>query len=100
MMQDENWAEFLSESPILIDCRNAKELQENGSIKGALHFPFALGNAAELATEQIKDKTKPILVFCAVGGRANKLKNQLISAGFQHVRNAGGYPDIAPLLSS
>lgn len=41
------------------------------------------------------DKTKPVVVYCAKGGRAQKAKDQLEAAGFTNVVvNGGGYDDL------
>jgi len=40
------------------------------------------------------DKTKPVVVYCARGGRAQKAKDQLDAAGYTHVVNGGGYDDL------
>jgi phage shock protein E len=37
------------------------------------------------------DKSKPVAVYCARGGRAGKAKTALEQAGFTNVTNAGGY---------
>jgi phage shock protein E len=40
------------------------------------------------------DKTKPIVVYCASGGRAAKAKTQLDAAGYSNVVNGGGVDDL------
>jgi len=40
------------------------------------------------------DKTKPVVVYCARGGRAQKAKQMLEAAGYTHVVNGGGYSDL------
>lgn len=40
------------------------------------------------------DKSKPIAVYCAAGGRAARAKQMLEKAGYTHVTNAGGYSQL------
>jgi phage shock protein E len=40
------------------------------------------------------DKSKPVVVHCARGGRAQKAKTQLEAAGYTNVVNGGGYDDL------
>ena len=40
------------------------------------------------------DKAKPVVVYCAKGGRAQKAKEALEAAGYTHVVNGGGYDDL------
>lgn len=40
------------------------------------------------------DKTKPVVLYCRSGGRAEQAKNYLIAQGFQDVKNLGGISDL------
>ena len=40
------------------------------------------------------DKTKPVVVYCGGGRRAEKAKTQLEAAGYTHVVNGGGLSDL------
>lgn len=40
------------------------------------------------------DKTKPIVLYCHSGGRAERAKNYLQAQGFTNVKNLGGIRDL------
>jgi thioredoxin len=72
----------------LLDVRTAEEYQA-GHIKNAL-----LANWMDQTefTDRVKylDKEKPVLVYCASGGRSSKAAQWLSSNGFTHVENLTG----------
>lgn len=64
---------------VLLDVREAKELEELGTIKGAIHIP--LGELEKRAGELPKDKT--ILTACQRGRRAAQATAILEAKGFK-----------------
>jgi phage shock protein E len=76
----------------LIDLRTPNELAETGKIEGAKTINF---NSPEFQEQIDKlDKEKPVLVYCAAGGRSGKAATQLTKLGFTKVYNyAGGMSD-------
>ena len=46
-----------------------------------------------------EDKTTPILVYCAVGGRAGRVSAALKSKGYDAAVNAGGFDMVAAELA-
>ncbi|HRH50549.1 MAG TPA: thioredoxin domain-containing protein [Panacibacter sp.] len=72
----------------ILDVRTTREYQ-NGHIKKALQADW-------LQQDQFKDriqyldKTKPVLVYCASGGRSGKAAEWLAQNGFQHIENLEG----------
>lgn len=46
------------------------------------------------APDLLPDKTKPIIAFCAVGGRSNEARKKLMEMGYETVLNAGGLKDM------
>ena len=40
------------------------------------------------------DKTKPVVLYCGSGGRAERAKNYLQAQGFTNVKNLGGISDL------
>ncbi|MDZ4393063.1 rhodanese-like domain-containing protein [Cypionkella sp.] len=75
----------------LVDVREAAEVKETGKAKDALHIPLAL--IALQAAEKI-DKSKPVAVYCAVGGRAGMAVQALTKLGYD-AHNIGGFGDWA-----
>jgi rhodanese-related sulfurtransferase len=76
----------------LLDVRTPEEYQA-GHIKNALLANWMDQNEF---TDRVKylDKEKPVLVYCASGGRSSKASQWLSSNGFAHVENlTGGFTE-------
>lgn len=71
----------------LIDVRTPKEYAE-GYIKGALNIDFRNENFEELILKV--DKTKPVAVYCAKGGRSGKCSEFMKNAGFTKIYDLDG----------
>lgn len=71
----------------VLDVRTAQEVAA-GTLPGAVNIDFF----APDFTKQLGrlDKTKPVFVYCAVGGRSGKATQQLQQAGFKTVYNLSG----------
>ena len=71
----------------VLDVRTAQEVA-GGTLPGAVNIDFF----APDFTKQLGrlDKTKPVFVYCAVGGRSSKAAQQLQQAGFKTVYNLSG----------
>lgn len=68
---------------VVLDIRSADEF-DRGHIVNAHHLPLAQieqGNTTEIE----KHKTKPVIVVCESGTRADPAASKLIKAGFQQV---------------
>jgi rhodanese-related sulfurtransferase len=64
---------------VVLDVREPKELDETGTVKGAIHIP--LGQLESRLGELPKDKV--ILTACRGGGRASRALTLLESKGFK-----------------
>jgi rhodanese-related sulfurtransferase len=74
----------------LIDVRTPREY-EKGHIKNALLIDYMSGDFKAKAFKGL-DKSKPVLVYCASGGRSAKSVKMYKEAGFEKVYNlAGGF---------
>jgi phage shock protein E len=75
----------------VIDVRSDAEWEE-GHHPDALHLPHTLildgKGFADL------DKTKPVVLYCRSGGRAQRAADFLVAQGFQDVKNLGGISDL------
>lgn len=69
---------------IVLDVRNADEIEKTGMIKGSINIP--VGELENRLSEL--DKNKTYIAFCAVGGRSKRAATILSEAGFKHVYNA------------
>ncbi len=75
------------ETDVLLDVRDKEELEESGSIPGALHIPV---NELRNRLPEL-DKSKRYIPFCAIGLRGYIAYRMMKQHGF-HVRNLnGGY---------
>lgn len=73
----------------LIDVRTPREFS-NGSISGAKNIDYN-GDSFEKQMKKL-DKNKPVLVYCAAGGRSENAAELLKEWGFKEVYDLeGGY---------
>jgi len=83
------FAKNLTEIPgQLVDVRTPDE-QQQGIIAGAAMIGFNAGGFKETAAKQL-DKSKPVYVYCAAGGRSARASMQLVELGFTQVYDLVG----------
>lgn len=80
---------------VVIDVRSKSEF-EGGHVEGALHIP--VGRIANEIEAAVPDKSKPIKLYCLVGGRAEQAKVFIEEKGYTNVKNLGGYEDALKAL--
>jgi rhodanese-related sulfurtransferase len=73
---------------ILLDSREVKEFKVS-HIKNAVNVGFDKFNSALIATK-FKDKNVPIVVYCSIGVRSEKIGEKLLKMGFKNVSNLYG----------
>lgn len=82
----------------VIDVREAAEIAASGTAAGGLHIPLSMiplkANPKGPDFDRRIDPTKPVGVFCAVGGRAGMAAQALGSMGYE-AHNLGGFSDWA-----
>jgi phage shock protein E len=80
---------------VVLDVRTADEYA-GGHLPSAVNLPIQeLGQRmADVDRLVGGDKTRPIVVYCAKGGRAAKAKQALEAAGYAQVTNGGGLDDL------
>ena len=71
----------------VLDVRTKQEVA-GGMLPGAVNIDFFAPDFADQVRRL--DKTKPVFVYCAVGGRSGKATQQLQQAGFKAVYNLSG----------
>lgn len=78
----------------LIDIREPAEVNATGKARGALHVPLAaLRMKADPASpEQLPEfrNGKPVVLYCASGGRSQMAARMLRQMGLEEVYNLGG----------
>ena len=89
--------EMAAEGALLLDIRDAPELEKAGQAVGAHHVPrgmleFRADPDSPFHDPQFR-RDRPILVFCASGGRAFLAGRTLKQMGYEQVYNIGGFKD-------
>ncbi len=82
----------MARAVLVLDVRSPEEFA-TGHLARAENVPVdeVAARLDEVAAKLGGDKSKPVAVYCAKGGRAAKAKTALEQAGFTNVTNAGGY---------
>jgi len=79
----------LSEPLILLDIREPYELEDTGIIPGSLSLPMGNISHESLKTLGIQPESEIILI-CHSGGRAERVCDALVSAGYPHAKTLVG----------
>ena len=74
------------EGALLLDVRTPEEWNE-GHLKGAAHADYWGDEAAFEAAMNAIPHDRPVLVYCAGGGRSGLTAKELVEAGHQEVYN-------------
>lgn len=72
----------------LVDLRTPAELKETGKIEGAKTINFSSPDF-EAQIAQL-DKEKPVIVYCAAGGRSPRAVAKMVKMGFKKVYDYSG----------
>ncbi|WP_037310468.1 rhodanese-like domain-containing protein [Ruegeria halocynthiae] len=89
--------ELLGQDGLLLDVRDAAELQQVGRAAGAHHISRGMLEFRADDTLQSHDpelrKDRVIVLYCAAGGRAALAGKLLKDMGYEAVYNLGGFTD-------
>jgi rhodanese-related sulfurtransferase len=84
---------------LVVDVRDALEVQNTGKIRGAKHVSRGMiefrADPASPYHDQAFHPDKTVLVYCASGGRSALAGKSLQDLGYKDVRNLGGFKDWA-----
>lgn len=88
-----------SGNALLVDVRDGPELENSGKIKGAVHvsrgmLEFRADPESPYHDPQFQ-KDRPVILFCASGGRSALGGKLLKDFGYQSVYNLGGFKEAA-----
>tara|TARA_Y100000768_G_C23631492_1_gene519771 strand:- start:262 stop:609 length:348 start_codon:yes stop_codon:yes gene_type:complete len=75
---------------MLIDVRESPEIEETGSIDGAINIPRGLIEMKLTPNDESINAEMPIVVFCGGGSRAALAGATLNELGFKNVKNLEG----------
>ncbi len=91
--------EMIRSGALLVDVRDAPELQQNGKIKGAKHVSRGMlefrADPQSPYYDPDFDLSKPVLLYCASGGRSALAGQTLKELGYDQVFNLGGLKELA-----
>jgi rhodanese-related sulfurtransferase len=84
---------------LIVDVRDPSEVQASGKIKGALNVSRGMlefrADPESPYYNQAFQKDKPVLVYCASGGRSALVGKTLKDFGYASVYNIGGFKELA-----
>ena len=82
---------------LVVDVRDSSELQAGGKVKGAVHVPRGMlefrADSDMPSHDKAFSKDRPILLYCASGGRSALSGKLLKDFGYEQVFNLGGFKD-------
>lgn len=87
------------QNALVVDVRDAPEIQASGKVAGALNvsrgmLEFRADPASPYHNEAF-DPKRPVVLYCASGGRAALAAKTLIDMGYKTVFNLGAFKDWA-----
>lgn len=88
-----------SGNALLVDVRDGTEVAKSGKLKGATHvsrgmIEFRADSETPYHDPQFR-KDRPVILYCASGGRSALAGKVLKDMGYGNVRNLGGFKDAA-----
>jgi rhodanese-related sulfurtransferase len=91
--------DLLAKGALLLDVRDAPEVEKSGLAQGAHHVSRGMlefrADPASPFHDKSFDKQRPVVLYCASGGRAALAGKLLIDMGYERVFNLGGFKDWA-----
>jgi rhodanese-related sulfurtransferase len=82
---------------LVVDVRDAPEVEKSGKVAGAVHVPRGMLEFRADPESPYHDQNfapdKPVIVYCASGGRAALSGQALKELGYGEVYNLGGIGD-------
>jgi rhodanese-related sulfurtransferase len=83
---------------LILDVRDGMEVAASGKLKGALAISRGMlefkADPAVPSHEPALRKDRPVLLYCASGGRSALAGKTLLDMGFTDAHNLGGFKDL------
>lgn len=84
---------------VVLDVRDGMEVAQSGKVAGAVHIPRGLlefkADPESPAHDKNLDPAKPVILYCASGGRSALAGKTLKDLGYGQVFNLGAFKDWA-----
>ena len=91
--------ELIAKGALIVDVRDAPEVEKNGKVAGAVHVSRGMLEFRADPESPYHDKkfdpSKPVIVYCASGGRSALSGKTLKDMGYTQVFNLGAFKDWA-----
>lgn len=97
--RDQAMALIKDKNALVVDVRDLPELQASGKVAGAVHvsrgmLEFRADPDSPYHNPDFR-RDRPVIVYCASGGRSALAGKALQDLGYQDVRNLGAFKDWA-----
>ena len=97
--RDEAMALIKDKKALVVDVRDLPELQASGKVAGAVHvsrgmLEFRADPDSPYHNPEF-NRDRPVIVYCASGGRSALAGKVLQDLGYRNVRNLGAFKDWA-----
>jgi len=97
MPHDQAASMIESGQALAVDVRDAPEVEQNGKVPGAVHVSRGMLEFRADPESPYHDarfaKDKPVILYCASGGRSALAAKTLKDMGYTQVYNLGGFKD-------
>ncbi|MBI5111603.1 MAG: rhodanese-like domain-containing protein [Rhodovulum sp.] len=91
--------DMMAAGALVVDVRDAPELSKSGKVAGAVHVSRGMlefrADPESPYHDKVFDKAKPVIVYCASGGRSALAAKTLKEMGYTQVFNLGAFKDWA-----
>jgi rhodanese-related sulfurtransferase len=88
---------MIADGALVVDVRDAPEIKANGAILGAIHVSRGMlefrADPESPYHDHLFAKDKPVIVYCASGGRSALSGKTLKDMGYARVYNLGAFQD-------
>jgi rhodanese-related sulfurtransferase len=91
--------ELIGQGALILDVRDAPEVEKTGKVQGAVHVSRGMlefrADPESPFHDKKFDRAKPVIVYCASGGRSALSGKTLKELGYSEVYNLGAFKDWA-----
>ena len=91
--------DLMAKGALVVDVRDGTEVAQSGKVKGAVHVSRGMlefrADPESPYHDKNFDRSKPVVVYCASGGRSALSGKVLKEMGYDKVYNLGGFKDWA-----
>ena len=91
--------ELIGQGALIVDVRDAPEVEKSGKVSGAVHVSRGMlefrADPESPYHDRKFDRSRPVIVYCASGGRSALSGKTLKDLGYGEVYNLGAFKDWA-----